>query len=116
MTNIMGNFTTIPINSSVVEYVFAFDNSLNNFPIFAMLIGASLVFAGGIFVWKRNFVDSFQFSLFVVSFAGFLMTLIRSEVFNDASGNPQRLLTFSKLTFFIVLIGLLALYKRIAER
>lgn len=116
MTDIMNNFTSIPVNSSVVEYVFAFDNSLGNLPMFSFLLGIAIVLAGGIFIWKRDFVDSFQFGLYVASFGGFLLTLIRSEVFLNDSGDPQRLLTFTQLSFFIVLIGLLALYKRVSDR
>jgi hypothetical protein len=116
MTDIMSNFTSIPVNASVVEYVFAFDNSLANLPMFMFLLGIMLVIAGGVYLWKRDFVDSFLFGCFISLFSGFLMTLIRSEVFVDASGDPLRLLSFNRLIFFIVVLGLLALYKKVSDR
>lgn len=115
MTDIMSNFTNIPVNASIVEYVFAVDNGLNNLPMFAFLLAIMIVFASGIFVWKRDFIASFLYGAYVSLFSGFLMTLITSKVFVDNAGNPARLLSFEKLTFFAVIIGLLMLYKKISD-
>lgn len=113
---LMGNFTSLPANSNVVEYVFAFDNALKGYAIITMLLAILIVMAGGIYLWKGDFIDSSLFATFNMTFVAFLFTLIKSKVFMDGTGAYLRLLSFEKFTLFVVILVLLAIYKRVSDQ
>lgn len=112
---IIDYFTMIPAGSSVVEYFFAFDFAMRNIGIFVVLLAILLVMMGMIYLWKQDFVDSTMYSTFFVTFMGFICTFIRSDVFTDVSGSPSRLLGFEKFSFFVVILVLIAIYKRVSD-
>lgn len=113
--SLMGNFTILPPNSNVVEYVFAFDQALRGYAIITILLAITIVMASLIFLWKGDFIDSSLFAFFNMMFVSFIFTLIKSHVFMDATGKYLRLLSFEKFTLFVVIVVLLAIYKRVSD-
>lgn len=105
---ISDNFTSLTLNSSFIDYVYAFDNALNHWFIFPVLLACLLVIISGIYILTNDFIAATVFGLTIISITSFFLTLIQ----NDAG---IRLLSFNKLSIFVVLLALSVIYKKISD-
>jgi len=113
---IISNFTSIPSNASITEYVFAFNNSLNNYAVFSILIAILIVLTVAILFWRDDFIFAVKNATYLVAFGSFLLTLVKSDLFFDSNGDPLRLVSFVQFTFFLVILSLVVFYEQVSEK
>lgn len=104
---ISDNFTDIGNDGSVTDYVYAFNNSLDGVMVFSFLLGIAIVISAAVFSWSQDFVSSIMMGLFISSFLGFLATLVVSD--------GVRLLSFERFAFFLTLLILVVIYKKVSD-
>lgn len=109
-------FTQLPANKDVIEYIFAFDHALGGWMVFSILLALMVVYSSAIYYWKQDFTASHVYGNYMILFVAFLFTLVRSEYFVDASGDPLRLLSFAKFSFFLVILILATIYKVVSDQ
>jgi hypothetical protein len=112
---IIANFTQIPTNSSVVEYAFAFNNAMGGYAVISVLLALLVVMIMGFYYWNQDFVFCAKNSLYLITFSAFVLTLIKSEIYLEPSGDPQRLFNFAGFSFFLILLVLLVYYEQVSE-
>lgn len=104
---LIDNLTAVANNASLTRYLHVFDQILGGYFLFGILLGFLVVFTVSLWAWSRDVIQSLTFSSFLITTTTFLLFLIKID--------GQRLISFEKFSFFMVITGLALFAKKMQD-